>query len=278
MLHASADLHPALVDAGLLEDRPAAQLDAAQPSPYEGRGRPHLLQLPGVPPLVVKSLRHGGLLAFLGKDRYWSPRRLLQAAALIQDLERAGVPTAPFAFARIRRCPPFCRLELATQQIPSANTLQAVLEQSPPASWLRQLAPQVGRLIRRLHDHGVQHADLNLKNLLVAEDPPVSVIDFEGSRRHSSLGTAGRVANFERLFRSLAKNRLHGQPVQDVHLARLLRAYEPQSWRELLRESRAAYRRTEWLHGISWLLQRRSRAAPAGARSAVGTSGTVSSR
>jgi 3-deoxy-D-manno-octulosonic acid kinase len=61
----------------------------------------------------------------------------------------------------------------------------------------------IGRCVRRFHDLGVCHADLNAHNLLLDEDAKVYMIDFD----RCQLRKAGmwRDGNLVRLRRSLEK-------------------------------------------------------------------------
>jgi 3-deoxy-D-manno-octulosonic acid kinase len=61
----------------------------------------------------------------------------------------------------------------------------------------------VGRCLRRFHDAGVCHADLNAHNILLDEAGKPFLIDFDrGTRRGAG---AWRGANLSRLRRSLDK-------------------------------------------------------------------------
>jgi 3-deoxy-D-manno-octulosonic acid kinase len=61
----------------------------------------------------------------------------------------------------------------------------------------------VGALIARFHAAGVDHADLNAHNILVA-DGKLWLIDFDGGEIRGT-GTAWKLANLARLKRSLLK-------------------------------------------------------------------------
>jgi 3-deoxy-D-manno-octulosonic acid kinase len=247
---------------GLLEDREGAGLPSARPSPYHGRGQPWMLDLADARAVVVKSLRHGGLLARWTRDWFWGRRRLDTVRRLLQHLEERQVPTALWVFdrsRRSRRLPLLRRLELATLEVAGSRDLRAVLEDRPRKEQRRVLAVQLGKLVRRLHDAGVQHADLNLKNVLVvgAESPSLSIIDLEGSQLHSVLSKSRAVANLERLRRSLEKLGFFPGTVGVHELLAFLRAYEPDVRRR--RELRAAtLKRLRWRgpwHRLSWKLQ-----------------------
>ena len=67
-----------------------------------------------------------------------------------------------------------------------------------PAAW-----HAIGSCVRRFHDAGVCHADLNAHNVLLDADGGVHLVDFDrGSIRAPG---AWRTANLARLERSLAK-------------------------------------------------------------------------
>jgi 3-deoxy-D-manno-octulosonic acid kinase len=67
------------------------------------------------------------------------------------------------------------------------------------AFWAR-----IGAGIRRFHDHGVIHADLNARNILVDAADTVFLIDFDRARRIPGA-SAQFAANLERLRRSFDK-------------------------------------------------------------------------
>ena len=102
--------------------------------------------------------------------------------------------------ARYLRHGPAYTADLITGRIPDAAPLSARLARAPlpPATWRR-----IGRCLRRFHDAGVWHADLNAHNVLLdAADAPW-LLDFDRGR----LRPAGRWRRrtLERFLRSLRK-------------------------------------------------------------------------
>jgi 3-deoxy-D-manno-octulosonic acid kinase len=92
------------------------------------------------------------------------------------------------------------RGDLITEEIPGAQPLSVLLRASPlaAATWR-----DVGQCVRRFHDAGVCHADLNAHNILLDGAGRVYVVDFDrGARRAPG---SWRVANLARLERSLRK-------------------------------------------------------------------------
>jgi 3-deoxy-D-manno-octulosonic acid kinase len=61
----------------------------------------------------------------------------------------------------------------------------------------------IGRCVRRFHDAGVQHADLNANNIMLGETGEVWVLDFDRGRLREPGAWRERV--LDRLARSLAK-------------------------------------------------------------------------
>jgi tRNA A-37 threonylcarbamoyl transferase component Bud32 len=63
--------------------------------------------------------------------------------------------------------------------------------------------------VRRLHDAGVQHRDLQVRNIVVTPDPSrrIVLIDLDRAafHRHGLVPTRRRAANLGRLVRSLVK-------------------------------------------------------------------------
>ncbi len=62
----------------------------------------------------------------------------------------------------------------------------------------------IGRCLRRFHDAGVQHADLNARNIMLGEQGEVWVLDFDRGRLRAPGAWSGRV--LDRLERSLANS------------------------------------------------------------------------
>src|SRR5262249_30366888 len=116
-------------------------------------------------------------------------------------LYRAGLPVPAPVAARYRKKRWTYTGDIITERLIDMEPLAARLAtESPPI--LRWIA--IGRCIRRFHDLGVFHADLNAHNVLLgAEKNEVSLTDSaRGRLRGPGLGCAG---NLVRLRRSLEK-------------------------------------------------------------------------
>jgi 3-deoxy-D-manno-octulosonic acid kinase len=154
---------------------------------------------------VLRHDRRGGFIARFSRDRYvWAGEDRVRSFAewrLLQRMTLEGLPVPMPIAARYQRVGLFYRCDLITRRIAGAQSLSAVLAERvlAEAQWRA-----VGAVIARLHDAGVDHADLNAHNLLIDGTGGVSVIDFDRGRMR---GAPGRWAsrNLRRLRRSLDK-------------------------------------------------------------------------
>jgi 3-deoxy-D-manno-octulosonic acid kinase len=153
---------------------------------------------------VLRHYRRGGFIAGISQDRYvWSGESRVRAFAewrLLELLAHMGLPV-PFPIAAWYRRTGFTyRCDLIIRRIADASPLSSALQSAalPHASWRA-----IGAVIARLHLAGVDHADLNAHNILLAASQDVSVIDFDRGRLRAP-GT-WRLRNLRRLHRSLVK-------------------------------------------------------------------------
>lgn len=192
-----------------------------------GRGGVAFLDTP-VGAGVLRHFRRGGMVAPLMGDHYlWSGRARSRGFAefeLLARLFQLGLPVpAPIAARYVRRGL-YYTADLITRAIEGTETLADIIA-------LRHLdaalAERVGELVARFHAAGVDHADLNAHNILVAREG-LWLIDFDRGEIRAT-GTAWKLANLARLKRSLLKvgasNR--NETVLDREIwAPLMRGYE----------------------------------------------------
>ena len=123
--------------------------------------------------------------------------------------------------------------------------------EDPHDSGAAALARRGVALVRRMHDAGIVHRDLNLGNLLASRDG-IFVIDLDGASLQGSLTASQRFGNLSRLDRSYVK--LFGERGPLSHEARrgLLAEYCGED-AAMLRdfESRLpGHKRSLFLHGL----------------------------
>ena len=153
---------------------------------------------------VLRRYLRGGLPARISRDRYlWlgeARTRGFRELALLGHLAGAGLPAPAPAAARYTRTGLLYRAEIVTLHLPPCEPLAAQLlaGRLESAAW-----DLVGGTIRRFHDAGVQHADLNASNIMIGDRGGVWLLDFDRGRVRPPGDWSRRV--LARLERSLAK-------------------------------------------------------------------------
>ena len=170
-----------------------------------GRGSAFFIEAPFGNVVLRKYLR-GGLPGRFIRDHYvftgWQRSRPVSEFDVLERLHEAGLPVPRPVAAMVRRHGLVYTGALMTLRIDDVSPLADELEaRAGDAPFWRS----VGRCIRRFHDHGVVHADLNARNILVGGER-IYLIDFDRARiapgRHSAFRR-----NLARLRRSLEKFR-----------------------------------------------------------------------
>jgi 3-deoxy-D-manno-octulosonic acid kinase len=151
---------------------------------------------------VLRHYRRGGLVAGISADQYlWlgeARTRPVRELQLTLRMHAAGLPVPLPLAARYEQQGAAYRADIITEYLPDTLTLAQCLaagEVGLPV-WAA-----IGRCIRRFHDYGLCHADLNAHNILLRGESEVFLIDFDRcARRKPGLW---RDANLARLRRSL---------------------------------------------------------------------------
>lgn len=220
-----------IVDAAQAGELEAAWFDAGEwrrrgAAPLGTRSRGTVLKLDRSDETwVLRHYQRGGLVAKLVLDHYvWlglERTRAFREYRLLLDLHGEGFPVPRPVAARVRRGGLIYRADIVTQLLAGTRMLSSYLAESGPVpgTW-----SEIGRVLRRLHDRGVDHPDLTAHNLLLDADGHVFVVDFDNTR----IRPPGkwRQAGVDRLKRSLRKVALETGTEFDAHgWGELLRGY-----------------------------------------------------
>jgi len=192
---------------GLLSE-PGAQRALASASGPRGRGRTARVRVGGVT-LRLRPCWRGGLLGpWLGRA-LWGAERPLAELRVNAELRRRGAPVARPAFAVAwRRVGPWWRAVYATHEERDSRDAAFYLRGAPSRAAVRRALAALGASLRRFHDLGGVHADLNLRNVLIGPDsasPAVTIIDLDRARIAESLTPRRRMRELMRLYRSCLK-------------------------------------------------------------------------
>jgi 3-deoxy-D-manno-octulosonic acid kinase len=192
----------------------------------EGRGGVLFIEADGRR-LVLRHYRRGGWAARVSADRYWwheerSARSFLEWQ-LLYLMHSAGLPVPQPVAACYRRTGRYTySADLLTERIGGVRSLAERLLAAPVAlsGWVA-----IGRCLRRFHEDGVYHADLNAHNVLLDEQWSAWLVDFDrGCLRRPGLWCD---ANLVRLRRSVEKitSGLPSEHFSDADWASMLDAY-----------------------------------------------------
>jgi 3-deoxy-D-manno-octulosonic acid kinase len=170
----------------------------------QGRGNTLLLNSPFGPAVLRQYLR-GGFVARFNRSRYlwlgFQRSRPIAEAYLLASLIDLDLPVPEILGAMCCRSGFTYSGALLTSRIPAAATLADRLSDfsQDNSMWFA-----IGACIRRFHGHGIWHADLNVRNILIDVQKRVWLIDFDRARILKA-GHHALAGNLQRLRRSLRK-------------------------------------------------------------------------
>ena len=188
-------------------------LDPADRAParHFGRAGLHAVALADGGDALIRSYQHGGWLRGVTRDWFISrPLRPFAELAVTAAARERGLATPEILAALVAQgVGPWYRGWLVTRELKGADTLWGVLRGGTPGEQMQVLLRRVGRTLRLMHEAGVEHADLNLRNILVVHQTPcpeVCIIDFDKARLYQGQVPAARARrNLRRLLRSVNK-------------------------------------------------------------------------
>ena len=156
---------------------------------------------------LLRVCRRGGLIRFLLRDTYIFMNRPLREFEVHRYAETNGLNVPILLGVRWYDTGGviFNHGALATRLIPNARSLDVVLQGSNAQS--HTYASRAGAHIRKMHDLGIWHADLNVKNV-VFDDENLYLLDFDNARMAQPMTETARARNLLRLHRSMNKHGL----------------------------------------------------------------------
>lgn len=252
-----------LLDMGIAEGTDAV-LARAKGKVRALRGRADVFCFPlpgGMGNVVLRRYRRGGLLRHFLRDRFFRSRRPFRELSIVEEAVQAGL-NAPQVLGVVLEKEVFFlhRGAILLRQIPGSLDLQAYFQADPKQrmSYGRrsQVIRNVAREIRKMHEAGFYHRDLNLKNILVQEGGRVFVIDFDGSRRYNPLSVRLCTKNLFRFNRSVEKAKREGLGIYNSDRLRFFKEYTRSQWnlsQELLGRFKRFGLHLFW-HRLGWSL------------------------
>ncbi len=156
--------------------------------------------------LVLRHYWRGGMVARFSEDVYAWPgierTRPVSEWRLLAALRERALPVPLPVAARVRRAGLGYRGDLITEHITDSTPWDELLRRdagTDPAQW-----QAIGATLRRFHDAGAWHADLNVRNILLDRSGAAWLIDWDRGRLFDDAVDGSD--NLKRLRRSLDKH------------------------------------------------------------------------
>jgi 3-deoxy-D-manno-octulosonic acid kinase len=176
---------------------------------------------------VVRRYRRGGRVAWLGeRSLRGGMSRPIREARASGEVRRRGIPTPRVVGGAVYRTGAFYRADLVTEFVPGSVDLARLLFEEEHTEREREDALiGVGRLLARTAAAGVEHRDLNAKNILMETIPGGAIpllLDLDRCRVLPAGERGEPMRMFTRLARSLRKLEDGSlQPIADAEWAAL---------------------------------------------------------
>jgi hypothetical protein len=187
-----------------------------RPSSMTGRGNMRMLG----DDMIVRELVHGGLFGKITGWRFLSKSRSVRELKISNYLIENGIRTPEIPAVRFVKCGMFYSIDVITRLVPDSIDLLTWLEKFrleqkgevlrfAQNNWQDNLFTTIfhdtGGLVRKMHDLGVWHADLHLKNILLDEQLNPWILDLDKALHLPVLPDFMRQLNLKRFFRSCRK-------------------------------------------------------------------------
>ena len=190
-----------------------------------GRGTTYFVRHEGQE-LALRHYKRGGGLGKLVNDSYWYSgivgTRPWREWHILAKLHNLGLPVCVPVAARLIPGRRFYKADLITQRIEGARSWQDWMFDSdlPGDYWV-----SLGKLLRRFHNVGLYHHDLNIRNIMRHEDGRLWLIDFDQAEIRKPGGW--QRANLARMKRSIHKLEKQGKEMHFTpsHWGQLMQGY-----------------------------------------------------
>ncbi len=257
------DYKDVLLEQGI-EDPKAFLQKYRQTSKYlEGRTLHASIPLEEGKRIVIRRYLHGGLFGALTRDLYLFGSRSFQELTLTMQMRTCGIPTIEPIGAIHRTLWPFHQAYLLSLEIPEAKHLIQYfheIEAQPSRERVlrkRSIIRSAGLLVRRLHQAGFFHGDLQLKNILVSGEE-LFLIDFDHSYQRDRLSLDERKKNLLRLNRSVEKWKRLGLPITRADRLHFFLAYAEgdEEMKKAIQKALRTYFLRRLFYRWSWAVQK----------------------
>lgn len=156
---------------------------------------------------AIRHYYRGGMLGNFVRDHYFytgiNNTRSCAELTILRKLKNSGVNVPAAIAAKVVRYGCFYKAEIITEKISCSTALVDLLVDQTLST---QIYYQVGAEIKKMHNAGVNHTDLNCHNILLQKGQTVWIIDFD--KCYTQKGDKWKASNLDRLHRSFSKERV----------------------------------------------------------------------
>ncbi|MCZ2722777.1 3-deoxy-D-manno-octulosonic acid kinase [Marinomonas sp. 15G1-11] len=174
---------------------------------------------------VLRKYRRGGLIAKLLKFRFFfknmEKTRVFQELTLLEYMVEKGLPVPRAIAGKVNQYNGFYEAFILIETLKEAKELFHLLRANKAVHWY-----SIGQTIKRFHEEGIYHSDLNCHNIMIDQTQKIWLIDFDKCDQRPQ-NDEWQNSNLQRLLRSLEKeNDLHNDiHFNEHHWAQLLEGY-----------------------------------------------------
>ncbi len=159
--------------------------------------------------MVVRHVVHGGIFRHITGDRFWGVNRSLREIKVSHYLIKNNVLTPEIIAVRHIKTGMFYRIWVISRFVPESRDLLEYLNAYKED--VITMMEKTGTFIRRIHDLGVFHPDLQVKNILVDSYSRLWILDLDKARYMNHLPRFARSMNIKRFLRSCRKRIAMGE-------------------------------------------------------------------
>ncbi|MCR4290153.1 MAG: lipopolysaccharide kinase InaA family protein [Candidatus Scalindua sp.] len=209
---------------------------------YQGRSTCKTLSVDslGNDSFIVREYWHGGMVGKIFRDFFWGGMRPVRELSVCEAANRGGIKsTEIIAIVKNKILGPLYKFRLITREITESIDLIELLLHSGENQLFdqkKQIINELAKAVNDMHNVGIYHADLHLKNILVKSDSGggvnVYIIDLDKSKQYEKIRFQRRMRNIMRLDRSVVKMRRKNRelfsktfPVSKTDRIRFLKKY-----------------------------------------------------
>jgi tRNA A-37 threonylcarbamoyl transferase component Bud32 len=164
------------------------------------------------PDMVVRTIMHGGVFRHITGKRFLSPNRTIRELKVSAYLAAHGIRTPEILAVRLIKEGLFYSIDVVSKFIPDSKDLLVHFEKGHTDNL--ELIKISGLLIRQIHDLGVYHTDLHIKNLLLDSSGNLWVLDLDKAYQFALMPEFMKQMNLKRFMRSIIKWQTKGR----IHL------------------------------------------------------------